>query len=186
MNFFNSNGDPMRMPLATVSDDMTGVPSIGFQGILSPGGYGAQVTVQNGSRAAIGYAVVTMEPAESVAVNATFVNLVPGKPPFMAGIPLSSALHKTAFMPFLADRGFTPSLALVSLEAQEVTLIARSGSTGGSRALPGDPGVRRQRTQGVPAERTPVLRGPRDGGHGRDPRQSAAARLDRRDRLYRA
>ena len=120
----------MRMPLATVSDDMTGVPSIGFQGILSPGGYGAQVTVQNGSPAAIGYAVVTMEPAESVAVNATFVNLVPGKPPFMAGIPLSSALHKTAFMPFLADRGFTPSLALVSLEAQEVTLIARSGTGG--------------------------------------------------------
>ncbi len=130
VNFFNSNGDPMRMPLATVSDDATGVPSIGFQGILSPGGYGVQVTVQNGSPAAVGYAVVTMEPAESVAVNATFVNLVPGKPPFMAGIPLSSTLHKTAFMPFLADRGFTPSLALVSMEAQEVTLIARSGASG--------------------------------------------------------
>ncbi len=54
VNFFNSNGDPMRMPLATVSDDATGVPSIGFQGILSPGGYGAQVTVPNGSPAAVG------------------------------------------------------------------------------------------------------------------------------------
>lgn len=130
VNFFNSNGDPMRMPLAVTAEDMTGMPAIGFQGILSPGGYGAQVTVPNGSPAAVGYAVVTMDPPESVAVNATFVNLVPGKPPFMAGIPLSSALHKTAFMPFLADRGFTPSLALVSLEAQEVTLIARTGTTG--------------------------------------------------------
>ena len=111
------------------AEDMTGMPAIGFQGILSPGGYGAQVTVQDGS-SAVGYAVVTMDPPESVAVNATFVNLVPGKPPFMAGIPLSSALHKTAFMPFLADRGFTPSLALVSLEAQEVTLTARAGTAG--------------------------------------------------------
>ena len=129
VNFHNSSGDPMTMPLAVSSEDMTGLPSIGFQGTLSPGGYGAQVTVQDGT-SAIGYAVVTMDPPESVAVNATFVNLVPGKPPFMAGIPLSSVLHKTAFMPFLADRGFTPSLALVSMEAQEVTLTARAGRTG--------------------------------------------------------
>ena len=86
------------------------------------------MTIPNGSPAAIGYAVVKMDPDESVAVNATFVQLVPGRPPFMAGIPLSSVLHKTAFMPYLAEGGFTPSLALVSLQAQDVTLIARSGS----------------------------------------------------------
>ena len=58
---------------------MTGTPATGFQGTLSPGGYGAQVTIPNGSPAAIGYAVVRMTPAESVAVNATFVK--PGAGP---------------------------------------------------------------------------------------------------------
>ena len=130
VNFYDANGESMNMPLAENSDDMTGTPATGFQGTLSPGGYGAQVTIPNGSAAAIGYAVVRMTPAESVAVNATFVNLVPGRPPFMAGIPLSSRLHKTAFMPYLAGGGFTPSLALVSMQAQDVTLIARSGFDG--------------------------------------------------------
>ena len=120
----------MDMPLPTSPDDLTGTPVSGFQGTLSPGGYGAQVTIPNGSPMAIGYAVVTMNPSESVAVNATFVNLVPGRPPFMAGVPLSNVLHKTAFMPYLAGSGFTPSLALVSMRAQDVTLIARSGFDG--------------------------------------------------------
>ena len=130
VNFYDGNGASMSMPLATSPDDLIGRSASGFRGTLSPGGYGAQVTIPNGSPAVVGYAVVTVDPAESVAVNATFVNLVPGRPPFMAGIPLSSVLHKTAFMPYLAVRGFTPSLALVSLEAQDVTLIARSGSDG--------------------------------------------------------
>ena len=130
VRFYDANGRSMSMPLARDADDLTGIPRTGFSGTLSPGGYGAQVTVPNGSAAAAGYAMVTMDPAESVAVNATFVNLVPGRPPFMAGIPLSSAMHKTAFMPYLAERGFTPSLALVSMEAQDITLIARSGSDG--------------------------------------------------------
>ena len=75
----------MNMPLPRSPDDLTGTLASGFQGALSPGGYGAQVTIPNGSPTTIGYAVVTMNPAESVAVNATFVNLVPGRPPFMAG-----------------------------------------------------------------------------------------------------
>ena len=78
-----------------------------------------------------------MNPAASIAVNATFVQLVPGRPPFMAGIPLSSALHKTAFMPYLSGAGFTPTLALVSLQPQDVTLIARTdfGGTELCRAI---------------------------------------------------
>ena len=120
----------MNMPLPTSPNDLTGAPARGFQGTLSPGGYGAQVTVPNGSPTAIGYAMVTMNPAESVAVNATFLQLVPERPPFMAGVPLSSVLHKTAFMPYLSGTGFTPSLALVSLQAQDVTLIARTGFVG--------------------------------------------------------
>ena len=130
VDFFDSNGESMNMPLPTSPDDLTGIPASGFQGTLSPGGYGAQVTIPNGSPTAIGYAVVTMNPAASIAVNATFVQLVPGRPPFMAGIPLSSALHKTAFMPYLSGAGFTPSLALVSLQPQDVTLIARTGFGG--------------------------------------------------------
>ena len=130
VDFFDSNGESMNMPLPTSPDDLTGIPASGFQGTLSPGGYGAQVTIPNDSPTAIGYAVVTMNPAASIAVNATFVQLVPGRPPFMAGIPLSSALHKTAFMPYLSGAGFTPSLALVSLQSQDVTLIARTGFGG--------------------------------------------------------
>ena len=130
VDFFDSNGESMNMPLPTSPDDLTGIPASGFQGTLSPGGYGAQVTIPNGSPLVIGYAVVTMNPAASIAVNATFVQLVPGRPPFMAGIPLSSALHKTAFMPYLSGAGFTPTLALVSLQSQDVTLIARTGMDG--------------------------------------------------------
>ena len=130
VDFFDSNGESMNMPLPTSPDDLTGIPASGFQGTLSPGGYGAQVTIPNGSPTAIGYAVVTMNPPESVAVNATFLQLVPGRPPFMAGVPLSSALHKTAFMPYLSGAGFTPTLALVSLQSQDVTLIARTGMDG--------------------------------------------------------
>ena len=130
VDFFDSNGESMNMPLATSPDDLTGRSVSGFEGTLSPGGYGAQVTIPNDSPTAIGYAVVTMNPAASIAVNATFVQLVPGRPPFMAGIPLSSALHKTAFMPYLSGAGFTPTLALVSLQPQDVTLIARTGLGG--------------------------------------------------------
>ena len=130
VDFFDKNGESMNMPLPTSPDDLTGMPASGFQGTLSPGGYGAQVTIPNDSPTAIGYAVVTMNPAASIAVNATFVQLVPGRPPFMAGIPLSSALHKTAFMPYLSAAGFTPTLALVSLQSQDVTLIARTGFDG--------------------------------------------------------
>ena len=130
VDFFDSKGESMNMPLPTSPDDLTGIPASGFQGTLSPGGYGAQVTVPNGSPTAIGYAVVTMDPPESVAVNATYLQLVPGRPPFMAGVPMSSALHKTAFMPYLSGAGFTPTLALVSLQSQDVTLIAYTGSDG--------------------------------------------------------
>ena len=130
VDFFDSKGESMNMPLPTSPDDLTGTPASGFEGTLSPGGYGAQVTIPNDSPTAIGYAVVTMDPAASIAVNATYVQLVPGRPPFMAGIPLSSALHKTAFMPYLSGAGFTPTLALVSLQSQDVTLIARTGSDG--------------------------------------------------------
>ena len=130
VNFCDSKGESMNMPLPTSPNDLTGIPASGFQGTLSPGGYGAQVTIPNGSPTAIGYAVVTMNPPESVAVNATFLQLVPGRPPFMAGIPLSNVLHKTAFMPYLSGAGFTPSLALVSLQSQDVTLIAYTGVDG--------------------------------------------------------
>ena len=87
VNFYDGNGASMSMPLATSPDDLIGRSASGFRGTLSPGGYGAQVTIPNGSPAVVGYAVVTMDPAESVAGNATFVNLVPGRPPFMAGVP---------------------------------------------------------------------------------------------------
>ncbi len=120
----------MNMPLASDADDLMGLPFSGFVRTLSPGGYGAQVTIPNGSQDAVGYTVVTMDPDEAIAVTATVVNLVPGRPPFMAEVPLSSTMHKTAYMPYLAESGFTPSLVLVSLAAQDVTLIARGGNKG--------------------------------------------------------
>ena len=130
VEFFDNNGEAMNMPLATSSDDLIGASAHGFQGTLSPEGYGAQVTIPNGSPTAIGYAVVKMDPAESVALTATFVQFEPGRPPFMAGVPLSGVLHKKALMPYLSGGGFTPALALVSLRSQDVTLIAHSGTDG--------------------------------------------------------
>ena len=40
VDFFDSNGESMNMPLPTSPDDLTGTPARGFQGTLSPGGYG--------------------------------------------------------------------------------------------------------------------------------------------------
>ena len=126
VEFFDSQGAPMSMPLV-------GGEGIGFTGTLQPGGYGAQVTIPNGSGTRIGYAKLTSVPKDSVALNATYVQLVPGRPPFMAGIPLTSVLHSIAYMPYVADGGFTPSLALVSVLSQTVTLTARSGLDGAVR-----------------------------------------------------
>ena len=126
VDFFNSQGAPMSMPIL-------GGEFPGFSTTLQPGGYAAVQTVQNGSSTRVGYAVVTSTPDDSVAVNATFVQLVPGRPPFMAGIPATNTPHGTAYMPYVSDGGFTPSLALVSLLAQTVTLTARSGVEGAVR-----------------------------------------------------
>ena len=126
VEFFDSQGAPMSMPIL-------GGEFVGFTATLQPGGYTAVQTVPNGSGARIGYALITSTPNDSVAVNATFVQLVPGRPPFMAGIPATNTLHSTAYMPYVSDGGFTPSLALVSQLAQTVTLTARSGVEGAFR-----------------------------------------------------
>ena len=131
IQFFNSNGQPMRMPLSTYFYDVSGDPSFGFNGTLGPGGYHAMVTIPDGSPTAIGYAKVTMEPENSIGVNATFMQIVFDRPLFGAGVPLSNIFHnKTSFMTYVSGFGFTPTLALVSLLPQNVTLIARTGSNG--------------------------------------------------------
>ncbi len=126
VEFFDSQGAPMSMPTL-------GGEFVGFTATLQPGGYTAVQTVPNGSGARIGYARITSTPNDSVAVNATFVQLVPGRPPFMAGIPATNTRHSTAYVPYVSDGGFTPSLALVSRVAQTVTLTARSGVEGAVR-----------------------------------------------------
>ena len=126
VEFFDSQGAPMSMPTL-------GGEFVGFTATLQPGGYAAQATVPNGSGARIGYARITSTPNDSVAVHATFVQLVPGRPPFMAGIPATNTLHSTAYVPYVSDGGFTPSLALVSRVAQTVTLTAREGVEGAVR-----------------------------------------------------
>ena len=131
IEFFDSSGNPMDIPIVDDPNTFSSRPARGFGGVLPAGSYGAQTTIPDGSPTAIGYAMVDMQPAESVAVNAAFMQFIPGRPLFMAGIPLSSILHKTAFMPYASDGGFTSSLALVSVLSQEVTLIARAPLTGG-------------------------------------------------------
>ena len=126
VEFFDSQGAPMSMPIL-------GGEFVGFFATLQPEGYVAVQTVPNGSATRIGYALITSTPEDSVAVNATFVQLVPGRPPFMAGIPVTNTRHSTANMPYVSDGGFTPSLALVSRVAQTVTLTARSGVEGAER-----------------------------------------------------
>lgn len=131
VEFFGPAGQPMNIPI-TQPDGSTANQTV-FGIVLDRGGSAVRTTVPNGTTAAIGYAKVSMDPWGSVAVNATFVQIVPGRPLFMAGIPITNDHRLPAFMPYMSSPdGFTPSLALVGdlNESDEVTLIARTGTQG--------------------------------------------------------
>ena len=130
VEFFDSTGEPMSLPLSSGPTDLTGTARTGFGMVFETGGSSYQATVPNGSPTAVGYAKVTMDPRRSVGVNATFAQIVPGRPLFMTGVPPSNDSNTTSFMPYVSQRGFTPSLALVAGRDLSVTLIARTGSNG--------------------------------------------------------
>ena len=79
----------MSLPLASSPGltDLTGTARTGFGMVFEPGGSSYQATVPNGSPTAVGYAKVTMDPRRSAGVNATFAQIVPGRPLFMTGVP---------------------------------------------------------------------------------------------------
>ena len=92
---------------------------------IAGGGIGFAVTLSSGP-VKIGYALVESIPENAVGVSSAFNQIVPGRPLFQSFVPLSTALHDRFFLPFLNAGGFTGSVAVVSLLAQDVTFSARS------------------------------------------------------------
>jgi hypothetical protein len=123
--FADQQGGTMMLPLAP-SGELAG----GFRVAVPPGGVAFTRTMPTGPMR-IGYALVDA-PADasgfglSVGVNAIFNQVVPGRPVFQAGIPVSTPLHDRFFVPYLNTGGFTGTLAIVNvIIPQRVTFIAR-------------------------------------------------------------
>jgi hypothetical protein len=124
LRFFDSNGDPMALPIAQGKEKGTG-SFIGVGGTFTPGQGGVTVTSPVDAPVQIGYATLSSMPSESVAVLGIFNNQVPGSRMFQASVPMETRLHDKMFMPYLNTGGFVSSLAVVAGLAQNLTLIAR-------------------------------------------------------------
>ncbi len=125
VGFLDERAQLMMLPVQGLTGDQPG-----FRTTLKPGASVFARTLPTGATK-IGYAIVgfTPEPASSelnlpVGINAIFNQVVPGRPVFQAGIPVSTGAHDRFFVPFLNTGGFTGTLAMVSVLAQRVTFIA--------------------------------------------------------------
>ena len=124
ISYFDANGDPLPMP--SLLDD--GVSIGDFVGIADtiPGRairFGDTWPFDEPMQA--GYAIVESAPPDSVAVIATYNNLVPGSRLFQASVPQTTRLHDRLFVPFDNADEVRSSIALVSLTAQQVNIRAR-------------------------------------------------------------
>ena len=124
LSFFDGSGDPMMIPyeqngVALTNNVLTDT--------IAAGGIGFAVTSSSGP-VRIGYALVESIPENAVAVSTAFNQIVPGRPLFQSFVPQSTVLHDRFFVPFLNAGGFTGSIAVVSLLAQDVTFSARSAN----------------------------------------------------------
>ena len=124
ISYFDANGDPMPMP--SLLDD--GVSIGDFVGIADtiPGRairFGDTWPFDEPMQA--GYAIVESDRLDSIAVIATYNNLVPGSRLFQASVPQTTRLHDRLFVPFDNADEVRSSIALVSLTAQQVDIVAR-------------------------------------------------------------
>ena len=121
ISFFDSTGNPM-----VIDFEQDGQPGSASFISASLGAKGSSLarTFPAGATQ-IGYARVLSQPANSVAVSATFNQAVSGRPLFQSFIPLSSGLQGSFMVPVLNAGPFTGSVAVVSQVAQTVTMTVR-------------------------------------------------------------
>jgi hypothetical protein len=122
MQFFDSSGVPMPLMVGEGGEETT--TSVFMIAVGAKGAAFAR-TFPIGNPPQIGYAQITSAPARSVAVSATFNQVVPGRPLFQSFIPLSTSVHDQFFVPVLNGGSSTGSVAIVSLAEQEVGLTLR-------------------------------------------------------------
>ena len=122
LSFFDGAGNPMSLPFTLDGTENPGGTFIG--GRVAARGISFAMT--SGTDVQVGYARITSTPPDSIAVSASFVQTIPGRPQFTASVPLSTALHDRFFVPVFNEGPFTASLAIVSLITQTVTFTARN------------------------------------------------------------
>jgi|GEM_PF-3377980 len=125
LSFFDGDGDPMAIPYIQDGQEIT---SDTLTETIAPGGFEVARTVIDAEAVQVGYARVSSAPENAVAVSVAFNQVVPDRPLFQAFVPLDTALHNRFFVPALNTGGFTGSMAIVALIAQDVTFIARNNN----------------------------------------------------------
>ena len=124
ISYFDANGDPMALP--SLLDDGKGVGEfVGIADTVPGRAIRFGDTWPFDSPVQMGYAIVESDPPDSVAVIATYNNLVPGSRLFQASVPQTTSLHDRLFVPFDNVDDVRSSLALVSMTAQQVDIRAR-------------------------------------------------------------
>lgn len=118
LEFFNSNGTPLQMPV--VGQGMQSV----VVGILQPRG-STVIRLAGGANTLTGYAVLDTTQFRGVVMNAVLTQQVAGRPDFQASVPGLDDFQTDIQFPFRNDGPYTTTLAFVSGAGQTVTAIAR-------------------------------------------------------------
>lgn len=131
--FLDDQGNPLEMPLARPNSDGTlCLECPPFYSALLTGtllrGQALQQVLLPAGPPRVGWAGILVDPPVSVGVTGTFMQIVPGRPLFMAGIPPSTAVQQRAWLNQADVGGFTTSIAMINTDpnqAQNFTLIYR-------------------------------------------------------------
>ncbi len=123
LSFFD--GDALPMEVTYVQDGVTTTATTLVE-TISPKGVGFAHTVLETDNAQVGYAQISGSPRGRVNVQATFNQVVEGRPLFQAFIPRAVAEANSFFVPAVSTGGRTASLAVVSATDQDVVYIGRN------------------------------------------------------------
>lgn len=119
LEFFNSNGTPLQMPV--VGQGMQSV----IVGILQPRG-SMLIRLAGGANTLTGYALLDTTQFRGVVMNAVLTQQVAGRPDFQASVPGLDDFQTDLQFPFRNDGPYTTTFAFVSGANQTVTAIARN------------------------------------------------------------
>lgn len=124
ISYFDANGDPLSLP-GLLDDGVSVGDFVGIADTIPGRAIRFGDTWPFDEPVQMGYAIVESDPLDSIAVIATYNNLVPGSRLFQASVPQTTRLHDRLFVPFDNVDDVRSSLALVSLTAQQVDIRAR-------------------------------------------------------------